>query len=347
MDLTEADKNWEKTIFPKVLKLAERLAAEAQSHSQWHKRMNAHNLNQSGAKVEDKGLNTGDQVYFYKPPTQQEIARRGRKAKHLAHYHGPATVRGKVDGRDRQYHIEYDGKAFKRDISMLIPEKRMKEIDVNRHDPTAETPLIVKPALFKPGVILREEELILCKTDRADKAWSLAEVHKIYPDEIEVIYYTTPRKQLNDYETATHDQRQECLSQSRFRKTWFIRAGTNAGKGTLNPPFPSNPLLRLWTGKLPTNELDDLILATGIKLEPNGYLNEESRKIASHVTMSHEAINTIEDEEDIRAQLLNSNAMYAYAELPLCNCRRCRTSWTKTARKESGPPLATTNLHPS
>ncbi len=36
-----------------------------------------------------------------------------------------------------------------------------------------------------------------------------------------------------------------------------------------------------------------------------------SRKI------SHEAINTIEDEEDIRAQLLYSNAMYAYAELPL------------------------------
>jgi hypothetical protein len=345
MDLTEADKNWEKTVFPKVLKLAERLATEAQSHSQWHKRMNAHNLNQSGAKVEDKGLNTGDQVYFYKPPTQQEIARRGRKAKHLAHYHGPATVRGKVDGRDRQYHIEYNGKDFKRDISMLIPEKRMKEIDVNRHDPTAETPLIVKPALFKPGVTLREEELILCKTDRADKAWSLAEVHKIYPDEIEVIYYTTPRKQLDDYETATHVQRQECLSQSRFRKTWFIRAGTNAGKGTLNPPFPSNPLLRLWTGKLPTNELDDLILATGIKLEPNGYLNEESRKIASHVKISHEAINTIEDEEDIRAQLLHSNAMYAYAELPLCNCRRCRQVWT--ARKESGPPLATTNLHPS
>ena len=44
-------------------------------------------------------------------------------------------MRGKVDGRDRQYHIEYNGKDFKRDISMLIPEERMKEIDVNRHDP--------------------------------------------------------------------------------------------------------------------------------------------------------------------------------------------------------------------
>ncbi len=31
-----------------------------------------------------------------------------------------ATVRGKVNGRDRQYHIEYDGKDFKRDISKGI-----------------------------------------------------------------------------------------------------------------------------------------------------------------------------------------------------------------------------------
>ena len=198
-----------------------------------------------------------------------------------------------------------------------------------------------------PGVTLREEELILCKTNKGDKAWSLAEVHKVYPDEVEVIYYTTPRKQLDNYETATKDEKQECLSQSRFRKTWFIRTGTNAGKGTLNPPFPKNPLLRLWTGKLPTNEFDDLILATGIKLEPNGYLTEESRKIASKVNISHEAINTIEDEKDIQAQLQTSNAMFAYAELPLCNCRRCRKIWTTTARKESGSPLATTNLHPS
>ncbi len=126
-----------------------------------------------------------------------------------------------------------------------------------------------------------------------------------------MIYYTTPHKQLDEYVTATHEQRQECLSQSRFWKTWFIRTGTNAGKGTLNPPFPRNPLLRLWTGKLPTNEFDDLILATEIKLEPNGYLSKESCQIASHVKISHEAINTIEDEKDIQAQLQTSNAMFA------------------------------------
>jgi hypothetical protein len=73
MDLIEADKNWEKSLFPKFLKLAERLASEAQRQSQWHKRMNAHNLNQCGSRVEDKGLSPGDRVYFYKPPTQQEV----------------------------------------------------------------------------------------------------------------------------------------------------------------------------------------------------------------------------------------------------------------------------------
>jgi hypothetical protein len=102
MEISESDKTWEKSIFPNILKRAERLASEAQRQSQWHKHMIAHNLNQSGAKIVEKGFNPGDRVYFYKPSTQQEIARRGRKAKHLAHYHGPAIVQSKVDGRDRQ-----------------------------------------------------------------------------------------------------------------------------------------------------------------------------------------------------------------------------------------------------
>ncbi len=43
-------------------------------------------------------------------------------------------------------------------------------------------------------------------TVKGDKAWYLVEVHKIYPEEIEVIYYTTPREHLDGYETATHEQ---------------------------------------------------------------------------------------------------------------------------------------------
>jgi hypothetical protein len=120
MEISESDETWENSSFPKVFKLADRLASEAQRQSQRHKRMNAHNLNQSDAKVDEKGFDPGDRVFFYKPPTQQEIARRDCKAKHLAHYHSSAIVQSKVDRRERQYNITYDGKQFKRDISMLV-----------------------------------------------------------------------------------------------------------------------------------------------------------------------------------------------------------------------------------
>ena len=36
------------------------------------------------------------------------------------HYQGPAIIIGSIDGRKRQYEIEYNGKRYKRDISMLI-----------------------------------------------------------------------------------------------------------------------------------------------------------------------------------------------------------------------------------
>jgi hypothetical protein len=62
MDILDSDKTWEKSIFPKVYKLAEKLASESQRHSQWHKRMNAHNLNQSGAKVEEKRFSPGERA---------------------------------------------------------------------------------------------------------------------------------------------------------------------------------------------------------------------------------------------------------------------------------------------
>ncbi len=68
--------------------------------------MNAYNLNQSGKVISDKPLEKGNKVYFYRPPSQQEIIKRGQKAKHLMHYHGPAIIIRSIDGRKRQYEIE-------------------------------------------------------------------------------------------------------------------------------------------------------------------------------------------------------------------------------------------------
>jgi hypothetical protein len=95
------------------------------------------------------------------------------------------------------------------------------------------------------------------------------------------------------------------------------------------------------------NEFEDLILATGIKLDVNGYLTKESRIIASQVTMPHEAINTVEDEKETQAKLRDSNAMFTYAELQTCNCRRCRQIWKETAKEGDDITLTTTKPRPS
>ena len=140
----------------KVCKFVERLAEDFQRQSQWHKRMNAHNLNQSGKVISDKPLEQGNKVYFYKPPSQQEVIQRGRKAKHLMHYRGPATIIGSIVGRKRQYELEYNGKRYKRDISMLIPEQTMLEIDVTTLDVTDSRESGAKPKLHVNGDEIRE-----------------------------------------------------------------------------------------------------------------------------------------------------------------------------------------------
>jgi hypothetical protein len=76
--LQEPDGKWESTIFRKVCKLAERLADEAQRQSQWHKRVNSHNLNQSGKKIPETPYSRGDKVYFYQPPSQNEVIKRAQ-----------------------------------------------------------------------------------------------------------------------------------------------------------------------------------------------------------------------------------------------------------------------------
>ncbi len=90
------------------------------------------------------------------------------------------------------------------------------------------------------------------------------------------------------------------------------------------------------------NDFEDLILGTGIKLDVNGYLTKESRIIALQVAIPHEAINTVEDEQETLAKLRDSNAMFTYAELQTCSCWRYRKIWKKTAKEEDDITLATT-----
>ena len=109
--------------------------------------------------------------------------------------------------------------------------------------------------------------------------------------------------------TATNEQKLGVLKNARFRKTWYISSGKNVGKGTIKAPFPKNPELRLWTGKLPKTELNDLILATDLNLSPQGYLDKDSLEIATKLAIGHQATQTVEDEQAYKENMQVANAL--------------------------------------
>ena len=78
------------------------------------------------------------------------------------HYQGPATIVGSISGRKRQYEMEHNGKRYSGDISMLIPEQTMLEIDVTTFDVTDSRESGTKPKPHVNGDEIREEDLIRC-----------------------------------------------------------------------------------------------------------------------------------------------------------------------------------------
>jgi hypothetical protein len=102
---------------------------------------------------------------------------------------------------------------------MLILEQTMLMIDVTTLNVTDSRESGAKPKLHTNGAELHEEDLILCKTDLTDTEWYLAEINKIYSDEVEIIFFTTPIKVVENYIEQSMEQRSENLRSARFWKT--------------------------------------------------------------------------------------------------------------------------------
>ena len=95
---------------------------------------------------------------------------------------------------------------------MLILEQTMLMIDVTTLNVTDSRESGAKPKLHTNGAELHEEDLILCKTDLTDIEWYLTEIEKIYSDEAEIIYFTTPNKVVENCIEQSMEQRYENLN---------------------------------------------------------------------------------------------------------------------------------------
>jgi hypothetical protein len=129
--LEDDDKTFDNNELKSVMELAMRMAEIVRSTSEWHRRMTSDKLSQTGKSISYEALIPGAKVYFYKLPYAQEVLERGRKAKHLGHYTGPATILRAIG--IRSFVLQYtDAKGatrtYQRDASTisLVPPKEIK-----------------------------------------------------------------------------------------------------------------------------------------------------------------------------------------------------------------------------
>ena len=114
-----------------------------------------------------------------------------------------------------------------------------------------------------------------------------------------------------------------------FLKTWIVRDGKNAGKGTVKAPYRSNPELPIWTERPPKSELDRLILANSLILSQQGYLSKNSLDIAIKLPILVVSYETAEVEEEHLQSLRQANASFTYAQRTSCTCAQCALCFTQ------------------
>jgi hypothetical protein len=185
------------------------------------------------------------------------------------------------------------------------------------------------PAMHDPENVLplTEGELIITRDDPTSTEWYVAEIHRVLPDKIVVKYFSTRTPSLDDYSGQTQEAIEKRLKQVHFRRTWYFRSGKNAGKGTVNPPFPNNPELRTWNGPLPKSELSGALLIRGLGLTGAGKLTRESLRLAAQLKIPHAVTPTVEDEVPpvTTESLLTLDAPYFFevTTATACYCTSC------------------------
>ena len=283
--LEDVDVSFDTSELKAVVELAMRMSEIVRSTSEWHRRMTSKKLSQTGKAIDYKALIPGAKVFFYKPPTAQEVERRGRKAKHLDHYIGPATIVRSIG--NRSFVIQYTDaqgttRTYQRDASMisLIPPTEIKGDPSNTNLEEKAPQAHQSIALFP----IEEGEYILLKDTKDANTWYCAQVLEKLPDRIKVNYHTTSISALPKYSKATHTQRLRRLQELTFLRTWTLPTG----EATTVDPALSGKRNRLWTGQIPLKFLDDVLLLRNVGLTALGNLTPATALLAAKLSIAHQ-----------------------------------------------------------
>ena len=285
----DIDEFFDKDSLKLQLEMAVRMAEVARSVSEWHRRMTAEKLNQSGQPVDMTKFPIGTSVFFYKPPSKQEADSKGRRVKHIDHFVGPAKVTKHIGTRSVQLEMEEtNGRniTYKRDIGMLL----LRKPRVGDDDPT----IPLRPVIgtqshsntLRNASPLQVGEHIILRDGPLATTWYCAEISRIEKNWTEVNYYTTVTPALDDYGAAGIAARLARLKEATFLRTWVLK---NSG-GFPTTTAPSNDrdrIERLWRGRIPTEHLDEHIIIRDVGLNARGKLDQITRELAAALDIPH------------------------------------------------------------
>jgi hypothetical protein len=246
--------------------------------------MTSAKLSQNGKSINYDRLIPGAKVYFYKPPSALEVEARGRKAKHLDHYIGPATILRAIG--TRSFVIQYLDKkgvarTYQRDASMisLIPPREIK-IDPSEANLEAIPPHLHQSLVLSP---IEEGEHIIIKDTKESKTWYCAHVLEKLPDRIKVSYYTTTTPSLAKHSKATYGDRLAQIQKVIFLRTWALPTG----EATTVDPKSSRKRNNLWTGLIPLKFLDDVLLVRNVGMTNSGSFSAPTASVVANLKIAH------------------------------------------------------------
>ena len=284
--LEDVDQFFDQSIIKDQMELAVRMAEVTRTTSEWHRRMTAENLSQTGYAVDLTKYPIGRNAFIYKPPTQAETISRGRKAKHIDHYIGPGIITSHIGTRSMV--IRLNDRDFQRDAGMVLLEKPK----AGDRDPTTEDRMVIGVQTFTDEIQLinplQEGEFIIVKDDPNARDWYCAEIRKVLADRIEVNYYTTITPPLERYTESNPGQKRRRLKDATFLRTWCLDRGT--GLPTTTPPTSVHGRLNhLWWGRIPLEDIGKHVLIRGVGLSALGKLDNETIKLAAQQDIPHHA----------------------------------------------------------
>jgi hypothetical protein len=207
-------------------------------------------LNQQGNPT---SFQLNDRVKIYVPPTNAQLLRTGRRAKHIVAWRGPCRITQVLSPVTYEMVEECSNRTFQRTLVNIRPFRAPRTPPPPHHDMLSLAPL-------DPGTIVAVR-----RTEDLAAPFDLARVTLTTETHVSLAYLGTTNPSLR---TAV------------FKLVWIDPTDNRTVLKDSRPARNHTPV----TGDINTEDLPDLLVATHLTLTAAGRLNSPSYQILHHLS---------------------------------------------------------------